>query len=69
MNYEKIVPLFLVLTNYILLTKSLPNLNLTSFQPGLDWIPDIKFSSSKPKKRGYRLITSVYIEFTRVEQI
>ena len=37
-----------MLVDYILLTETPSRLNLTGFQPGLDW--DVKFGSPKPKK-------------------
>ena len=49
-DYEKIEPLSLMLVDYILLTETPSRLNLTGFQPGLDWVPDVKFGSPKPKK-------------------
>lgn len=47
---KKSPPLSLVLTDYILPTETPSRLNLTGFQPGLDWVADIKFWSLKPKK-------------------
>lgn len=38
------------LTDCTLLTKAPSRLNLTGFQPGLDWPPGAKFWSPKPKK-------------------
>lgn len=38
------------LNDSILLTEIPLGLNLTSFQLGLDWIPEVKFRSIKPKK-------------------
>ena len=42
LDNEKIDPLSLVLANYTLLTDTPSRLNLTSFQSGLDWVPDVK---------------------------
>ena len=50
MDYEKIEPLSLTEADYILLTETPSRLNLTGFQPGLDWVPDVKIWSPKPKK-------------------
>nr|DAI64177.1 MAG TPA: hypothetical protein [Caudoviricetes sp.] len=36
--------------DYILLTEIPSRLNFTGFSPGLDWIPEVKFWSIKPKK-------------------
>ena len=49
-RYEKITPFSFGLSNSILLTETPSRLNLTGFQPGLDWIPEVKFWSVKPKK-------------------
>ena len=38
------------MTDYVLLTKTPSRLNLTGFQPGLDWPSDAQFWSPKPKK-------------------
>lgn len=47
---KKIKLISFVLTDYILLTETPLRLNLTGFQPGLDWIFDVKFWLTKPKK-------------------
>ena len=49
-RYEKINPFSFGLSNSILLTETPSRLNLTGFQPGLDWIPEVKFGSIKQKK-------------------
>ena len=49
---KKSPPFSVGLTDYILLTETPSRLNFTGFQPGLDWVSEVKIGLIKPKERG-----------------
>ena len=49
---KKSPPFSVGLTDYILLTDPPSRLNFTGFQPGLDWVSEVKIGLIKPKERG-----------------